>query len=114
VRFADVPLVIAMRDSALTNVADNLYIGVVVQTKPAVRCDLIVIENNEIANRLMCWIAVGPYCEVVLRFEPPGVRTSDFIKRFEPQHFKQPSSKSANPASKERAIQKACGIKGLR
>src|ERR1700733_13758165 len=87
---ADVALVIAMRDNTLADVADNLYIGVVMQTKPRVRCDLNVVEHDEIADRLMRWVAIGPYCEVVLRFEPSGVSSSDFIECFESQHFNRP------------------------
>ena len=87
---ADVALVIAMRDNTLADVADNLDIGVVMQAKPRVGRDLIVIENNEIADWLMRWVAIGSYCEVVLRFEPPGVSSSDFIERLENQHFNRP------------------------
>jgi hypothetical protein len=83
VRLADVALVIAMRDNTLADVADNLDIGVVMQTKPRVRRDLTVIEHNEIADWLMRWVAVRPYCEVVFRFEPSGVSSSDFIECLE-------------------------------
>jgi hypothetical protein len=82
----DVSLVITMRDNTFADVADNLNIGVVMETEAGVGRNLIVVQKDEITNRLMGWIAVGSHCDVVFCLQPSGVSFADFIECFEFQH----------------------------
>ena len=56
--FSEVPLIIAVRHRAFAKVADDLDIFVVVEIKSRVGSDLVVVENDEIPNRLVGRIAV--------------------------------------------------------
>ena len=87
VGLTDVSLVITVRDNAFADIADDLYIGVVMETEAGVGRNLIVVQNDEIADRLMRWIAIRTYCEVVLRLEPSSISPADFIECFEFQHL---------------------------
>jgi hypothetical protein len=73
-------------DNVFADVADNLYVVVVMETEAGAGRNLIIVQNDEIADRLMRWIAIGPRCEVLFCFEPSSVSPADFIECFEFQH----------------------------
>jgi hypothetical protein len=87
VGLTDVSLVITMRDNAFADVADNLYVVVVTETEAVAGRNLIVVQNDEIADRLMRCIAIRPRCEAVFCFVPSSISPADFIECFEFQHL---------------------------
>ena len=56
--FSEVPLIVAVRHRAFARVADDLDIFVVMEAKSRVGSDLVVIENDEIPDRLVGRISV--------------------------------------------------------
>jgi hypothetical protein len=80
VSFSDVPLIIAVRHRAFAKVADDLDIFVVMEGKSRVGSDLVVIENDEIADRLVGRIAVRSQGEVMYCFEPACIEAADIFE----------------------------------
>ena len=69
-----------MRHRAFAKVADDLDIFVVMEAKSPVGSDLVVIENDEIPDRLVGRIAVRPYGEVMFCFEPACIEAADILE----------------------------------
>jgi hypothetical protein len=80
VRFSEVPLIVTVRHCAFAKVADDLDIFVAMETKSRVGSDLVVIENDEIPNRLVGRIAVRSYGEVMFCFEPACIEAADIFE----------------------------------
>jgi hypothetical protein len=78
--FSEVPLIGTVRHRAFANVADDLDIFMLMETKSRADGDLVVIENDEIPNRLMSRIAVTSDREVMLCFEPARIDASDLVE----------------------------------
>jgi len=80
VYFSEIPLIIAVRQRAFAKVADDLDIFVVMEAKSSVGSDLIVIENDEIPDRLVGRIAVRSQGEVMFCFEPACIEAADIFE----------------------------------
>ena len=80
VGFSDVPLIVAVRHRAFAKVADDLDIFMVMEAKSRVGSDLVVIKNDEIPDRLVGWIAVRSYREVMFCFEPACIDAADILE----------------------------------
>ena len=78
--FSEIPLIVAMRHRAFPKVAHDLDIFVVMEAKSGAGSDLVVIENDEIPDRLVGRIAVRSDREVVFRFEPACVEAADIVE----------------------------------
>jgi hypothetical protein len=78
--FPDVPLIVAVRHRAFAKVADDLDIFVVMEAKSRVGRDLVIIENDEIPDRLVGRIAVRSYREVMPCFEPACLEAADILE----------------------------------
>ena len=78
--FSEVPLIVGVRHRAFAKVADDLDIFVVMEAKSRVGSDLIVIENNEIPDRLVGGVAVRPHGEVMFCFEPASIKAADIFE----------------------------------
>src|ERR1700722_20676772 len=80
--FPKVPLIVTVRHRALTNVADNLEVFVLMKTKSRAGSNLVVIENDEIPDRLVSRVDVRSDHQRMLCFEPARIHTADVIERF--------------------------------
>jgi hypothetical protein len=69
-----------VRHRAFTNVADDLDIFVLMETKSRAGRDLVVIENDEIPDRLVSRIAIRSDREVMLGFEPACIDAADVVE----------------------------------
>jgi hypothetical protein len=78
--FPEVALIVTMRHCAFANVADDFDIFVVMKTKSRLGSDLVVIENDEIPDRLVGGIAVRPHGEVMFCFEPACIDAADILE----------------------------------
>jgi hypothetical protein len=78
--FSEVPLIVTVRHRAFTNVADDLDIFVLMEAKSLAGSDLVVIENDEIPDRLVSRIAVRSDREVMLCFEPACIEAADVVE----------------------------------
>jgi hypothetical protein len=73
----DVPLIVAMRYRAFAKIADDLDIFVVMEAKSRVGSDLIVVEHDEIPDRFVGRIAVGPDGKVMFCLKPACIKPAD-------------------------------------
>ena len=73
----DVPLIVAMRYRAFAKIADDLDIFVVMEAKSRVGSDLIVVEHDEIPDRFVGRIAVGPDGKVMFCLKPACIKAAD-------------------------------------
>jgi len=52
---------------------------VMMKLEARVRRDLVIVEDDEISDRLVSRIAIGPDREVMSGPEPPGAFATDFV-----------------------------------
>jgi len=69
-----------MRHRAFAKIADDRDIFVVMEAKSRVGSDLIVLEHDEISNRIVGRIAVGSDGKVMFRFKSACLETADILE----------------------------------
>jgi hypothetical protein len=75
---ADVSDTVAVGDNAVANVGDDLHVGVAVKAKACSRRNLVVVPDDQAANRTMRGIAILTNAEVMQRLEPTDIATAKF------------------------------------
>lgn len=78
--FSQAPLIVGLRHRAFAKVADDFHVFMVMEAKSRMGSDLIVIENNEIPDRLVGGVAVRAHGEVMSCFEPVAIKAADICE----------------------------------
>src|SRR5882724_11243229 len=76
---ADIAGAVFVRDLALTDIGDDLYVRVGVTPEAGAGRDLVVVPDDKCAERAIFGIAVGRNDEVVARLQPAAITV---IQRF--------------------------------
>ena len=76
----DVPLIVAMRHRAFAKIADDPDIFVVMKAKSRVGSDLVVVEHDEIPDRFVGRITVGPDGKVMFCLKPACMKAADILE----------------------------------
>jgi hypothetical protein len=85
-RVADIARAVFVRDNALADIGDDLYVHVGVMAEPGAGGDLVVVPDHEGAQRTIRAVAVGRYDEVVARLEPTVIGSIERLLGPELQH----------------------------
>ena len=83
----DISEAILVSHDAFAHVGHDLDIGMMMERKSGVRCDLLVIPHVEIPDGLVHWIAILAWCEMVLSEQPFVLGATDIIHAAMLDHF---------------------------